>query len=66
MRNDVITIDVDELREDLREECLGAYFGGGYGAAMVEAVDVDHASPEELVQMAIDKGFDLRRYQVDD
>ena len=66
MYDDVITIDVDELREDLREECLGAYFGGGYGAALVEAVDVDNASPEELVQMALDKGLDLRRYQVDD
>lgn len=66
MYDDVITIDVDELREDLREECLGAYFGGGYGAALVEAVDVDNASPEELVQMALDKGIDLRRYQVDD
>ena len=66
MYDDVITIDVDELREDLREECLGAYFGGGYGVALVEAVDVDNASPEELVQIALDKGFDLRRYRVDD
>lgn len=64
MDDEMITIDVDELRNDLRNECLGAFFGGGFGGALVESFDVDRASPEELVEMAQRQGIDLRRYQV--
>ncbi len=28
---DDITIDIDELRDDLRNEAYGAFFGGGFG-----------------------------------
>lgn len=64
MDDEMITIDVDELRDDLRNECLGAFFGGGFGGALVESFDVDRATPEELVEMAQRQGIDLRRYQV--
>ena len=64
MDDEMITIDVDELRDDMRNECLGAFFGGGFGGALVESFDVDRASPEELVEMAQRQGIDLRRYQV--
>ena len=59
-----ITIDIDRLRDDIREECLGACFGGGYGAALMESFDVDDATLEELVEVAKSLGIDLRRYQV--
>ena len=29
MLNETITIDVEKLRKDMREDCLGAFFGGG-------------------------------------
>jgi len=61
---ETITIDVDRLREDMKSECMGAYFGGGFGAALVEAGDVASASPERLVQMAQSQGVNLRNYQV--
>ena len=64
MDDEMITIDVDELRDDMRNECLGAFFGCGFGGALVESFDVDRASPEELVEMAQRQGIDLRRYQV--
>jgi len=64
MDDEMITIDVDELRDDLRNECLGAFFGGGFGVALVESFDVDRATPEELVEMAQRQGINLRRYQV--
>lgn len=64
MYQETITIDVDRLRDDMRDECLGAYFGGGFGAALFESFDVDRASPEKLVEMAQNQGIDLRRYQV--
>ena len=64
MDDEMITIDVDELRNDLRNECLGAFFGGGFGGALVESFDVDRASPEELVEMAQRQVINLRRYQM--
>lgn len=64
MYDEYITIDVDRLRDAIREECFGAYFGGGYGAALIESFDVDRATPEQLVKMAQSQGIDLRRYQV--
>lgn len=64
MYDETITIDVDKLRNDMREECLGAYFGGGFGGALIEAGDIERADSEQLVQMAIDQGINLRKYQV--
>lgn len=59
-----MTIDIDKLRNDMRDDCIAAYFGGGFGAAIIESCDIDRATPEELVEMAQNRGIDLRRYQV--
>ncbi len=59
---DGITIDIDSLRKDLLEDCYGAYFGAGFGAALVESSDVEKISPQELIDFAISKGIDIRRY----
>ena len=64
MSNTIVTIDIERLREDLRSDVLGAYFGGGFGGALMEAFDIDNATPEELLQMAQDNGVELRRYVV--
>lgn len=64
MDSQTITIDVDRLRDDLRNECYGAFFGGGFGGALVESFDVDRAEPEELVRMAQRNGMNLWDYQV--
>lgn len=64
MFDETITIDVDRLRADMHDECMGAFFGGGFGGALVESFDVDNASPEELVQMAQRQGINLYNYQV--
>ena len=64
MYQETITIDVDKLRDDMRDECLGAYFGGGFGAALIESCDVDSASLEELVEMAQNQGIDLKHYVI--
>ena len=57
-------IDVDALREDLKTDSMGAFFGGGFGGALVEAMDIDRASPEELVEIALRNGVDLSKYEV--
>ena len=64
MYQETITIDGDRLRDDMRDECLGAYFGGGFGAALIESFDVDRATPEQLVEMAQNQGVNLRDYQI--
>ena len=64
MYEETITIDVDALREDMKNECLGAFFGGGFGGALVETGDIDRASDEELVELAQRKGINLREYQI--
>ena len=62
--NKTVIIDIDRLRDDLRYEDFGAYFGGGFGGALMEAFDIDRATPEELVKIAQERGIDLRRYVV--
>ena len=61
---ETITIDVDKLRDDMKSECMGAFFGGGFGAALIEAGDIECATPRELVDMAQRQGVNLRNYQV--
>ena len=58
-----MTIDIDKLREDLKQECYGAYFGGGFGGALIESFDIKKASPEELIEIAQRNGFDLSDYE---
>lgn len=57
-------IDVDSLRGDMQEESLAAYFGGGIGGALIESFEIENASDEELIQMAIDNGIRIEDYQV--
>ena len=59
-----VIIDIERLRDDLRDDDLGAYFGGGFSGALMEAFDIDRATPEELVKIAQERGIDLRRYVV--
>ena len=64
MYDETITIDVDALREEMKNECLGAFFGGGFGGALIEAGDIEKSDSEQLVQMAINQNIDLRKYQI--
>lgn len=57
-------IEADKLREDMKNDSLGAFYGGGFGGALVETFDIENASPEKLVQIAQEKGLDLGRYKV--
>ncbi|MBQ1615822.1 MAG: hypothetical protein II086_01055 [Ruminococcus sp.] len=59
-----ITIDIEKLRKDLMDDCYGAFFGGGFGGALIEASDIEDASAEELIKIAERNGIDLREYAV--
>lgn len=57
-------IDYDRLRSDLINFYQGAYFVGGFGAALMDAMDVEKMSNEELVKLAISKGFKIEDYTI--
>ena len=58
-----IAIDIDTLREDLKQECYGAFFDGGFGGALIESFDIERTSPEKLVEIAEKRGVDLKKYK---
>lgn len=62
MSDKAILINVDELRDAIRNEYFGAYFEGKFGGALVESFDVNRKTPDELVEMAKCLGIDLSRY----
>ena len=54
-------IDVERLRNDLKDYYGTAMFGG-FSVAMMELSQVERASDEEVVNMAKDKDIDIRKY----
>lgn len=60
-----IDVDVDQLRESLRDRA-GSAAGVGFPAAMLEVVDIEDESPQELLAQAEREGLDLRDFAVDD
>lgn len=56
------SVDIDRLREDMENESLGAFFGGGFGGAIIEASDVRNASDNEVITMAKRQGINLDDY----
>ena len=59
------TIDVDDLRDYLRDRC-GTAMMFGFPAALLDVADVETASGVELCRMAERMGVDLRRFEVSD
>lgn len=65
MMKKTMRIDIERLRKDMKRDCYGAYFVGGFGGALIESFDVEKASPEELIEMAKNKSeIDLSNYVV--
>ena len=59
-----MTIDIDKLREALKQEGYGLFFGGGFGGALVETFEIDNVTPEELIAIALEKGIDITMFEV--
>ena len=55
-------IDYEALREALRNECFAAYYGGGIGPGLMDALSLDDMSPEELIKAANLWGVDIARF----
>ena len=57
-----VNINIDRLREDLMN-----YFGTSLSynpVALIELTKVEKASPNELIQIALNNNFDLQKYIV--
>lgn len=61
-----IDVDVDQLRESLLDRGGGSAAGVGFPAAMLDVVDIEDESPQELLAQAEREGLDLRDFAVDD
>ncbi len=57
-------IDVDALSDMMKNDDLGAFFGGGFGGAAMEAMDIAKASDDDVIKIAQDKGIDLTQFEV--
>lgn len=60
-----IEVDVDQLRESLLDRA-GSAAGVGFPAAMLDVVDIEDESPQELLARAEREGIDLRDFVADD
>lgn len=58
-------IDIEKLRKDLIDYFESAMFNG-FPAAIVELGNVEKASDYELLKIAKDNGFNLKKYEKDD
>lgn len=57
-------IDIDKLKQDLKDYYEAAYFTLGYGAALMDSFDLDNLSDEEIISKAIDNGLNIENYIV--
>lgn len=60
----MIEIDINKLKQDLKEYYESAYFILGYGAALMQSFDIDNLSDEEIINKAIDNGLNIENYIV--
>lgn len=55
-------IDINKLKQDLKDYYEAAYFTLGYGAALMDSFDIDNLSDEEIISKAAENGVDLEQY----
>lgn len=60
-----IDVDVNQLRESLLDRA-GSAASVGFPAAMLDVMDIEDESPQELLARAEREGLDLRDFAVDD
>lgn len=60
-----INVDVDLLREGLLDRA-GSAAGVGFPAAILDVMDIEDESPQELLARAEREGLDLRDFAVVD
>lgn len=59
-------IDMDALKQDLKNELLGAFYGGDFGGALIESFQIDKMEDEKIIELALQYGLKLENYQIED
>ena len=59
-----MTIDTERLRRDMADDAYAGAFACE-PAMILEAYEIEHASEEELIQIARRRGFYLEKYRID-
>lgn len=57
--------DIERLKEDLQDDSYGAYFSGGYGGALIEAMETEDDSDENIIMKAKKNRIDLQDYIIE-
>lgn len=57
-------IDINKLKQDLKDYYEAAYFTLGYGVALMDSFDLDNLLDEEIINKAIDNGLNIENYIV--
>ena len=57
-------IDIDKLRQYMLDNCYAAFLVADLGGALVESVEIEKATDDELIEMAERQGIDLSRFEV--
>ncbi len=60
-----IDVDIDQLRDGLLDRA-GSAAGVGFPTAMLDMMDIEDESPQELLARAEREGLDLRDFAVAD
>lgn len=60
----MIEIDINKLKQDLKDYYESAYFTLGYGAALMQSFDLDNLSDEEIINKSIENGLNIENYIV--
>lgn len=58
----MIEIDINKLKQDLKDYYESAYFTLGYGATLMQSFDIDNLSDEEIINKAIENGLNIENY----
>lgn len=60
MSEQMVTVDAEKIRHDLMD-----YFGTStLPFKMVAVARVESATPNEVIELALDEGWDLTRYRI--
>ena len=60
-----MTIDINKLKKALMDY-YGTAMHSGFSMAVVELGKIENASPENLVKLAVQAGFNLKDFAIDD
>lgn len=59
-------VDIERLRQDMLNDCYGAFYGGGYGGALFSSFEIEREGGQELVDQAERMGYNLLDYIIEE